>query len=176
MTLGITNEQLFDFFFFFFWFFKTGFLYSPGCPGTHFVDQAGLRNPPASASRVLGLKACATTPGSAIRFLRYWFCFFETGSMYSWLSWNSLCRTAWPQTQRSVSLPLDPKIWNFKGFKNFCFICGYSTCISLCATCTQCPQTPEGVWDPWNWSLKWFSHEWGAGNQKPRSSGSSSWY
>jgi hypothetical protein len=27
-------------------------LYSPGCPGTHFVDQAGLelRNPPASAS------------------------------------------------------------------------------------------------------------------------------
>jgi hypothetical protein len=40
-------------------------LYSPGCPGTHFVDQAGLelRNPPASVSRVLGLKACATTPG-----------------------------------------------------------------------------------------------------------------
>ena len=30
----------------------------------HSVDQAGLelRNPPASASRVLGLKACATTP------------------------------------------------------------------------------------------------------------------
>jgi hypothetical protein len=56
------------FFFFFFWFFKTGFLcIAPGCPGTHFVDQAGLelRNPPASASasRVLGLKACATTPG-----------------------------------------------------------------------------------------------------------------
>jgi hypothetical protein len=41
------------------------FLYSPGCPGTHFVDQAGLelRNPPASASQVLGLKACATMPG-----------------------------------------------------------------------------------------------------------------
>jgi hypothetical protein len=39
-------------------------LYSPGCSGTHFVDQAGLklRNLPASASRVLGLKACATTP------------------------------------------------------------------------------------------------------------------
>jgi hypothetical protein len=38
-------------------------LYSPGCPGTHSVDQAGLelRNPPASASRVLGLKECATT-------------------------------------------------------------------------------------------------------------------
>jgi hypothetical protein len=40
-------------------------LYSPGCPGTHFVNQAGLelRSLPASASRVLGLKACSTTPG-----------------------------------------------------------------------------------------------------------------
>jgi hypothetical protein len=38
-------------------------LYSPGCPGTHSVDQAGfeLRNPPVSASQVLGLKVCATT-------------------------------------------------------------------------------------------------------------------
>jgi hypothetical protein len=44
-------------------FFKTGLLCNPGCHGTHFVDQAGLklRNPPASASQVLGLKACATT-------------------------------------------------------------------------------------------------------------------
>jgi hypothetical protein len=35
-------------------------LCSPGCPGTHSVDQAGLelRNPPASASRVLRSKAC----------------------------------------------------------------------------------------------------------------------
>ena len=50
------------FFFFSFWFlgfFETRFLCSPGCSGTHFVDQAGLelRNPPASASQVLGLKA-----------------------------------------------------------------------------------------------------------------------
>jgi hypothetical protein len=38
-------------------------LCSPGCPGTHFVDQASLklRNPSASASQVLGLKPCATT-------------------------------------------------------------------------------------------------------------------
>jgi hypothetical protein len=45
-------------------------LYSPGCPGTHFVDQAGLelRNPPASAFRVLGLKARATKPGSSCPF------------------------------------------------------------------------------------------------------------
>ena len=35
-------------------------LYSSGSPGTHFVYQAGLelRNQSASASRVLGLKAC----------------------------------------------------------------------------------------------------------------------
>jgi hypothetical protein len=40
-------------------------LYSFCCPGTHFVDQAGfeLRNLLASASRVLGLKVCATMPG-----------------------------------------------------------------------------------------------------------------
>jgi hypothetical protein len=38
-------------------------LYSPGCPGTHSVDQADLelRNPPASPTQVLGLKVCTTT-------------------------------------------------------------------------------------------------------------------
>ena len=37
-------------------------LYSPGCPETHSVHQTGLelRNVPASASQVLGLKAWAT--------------------------------------------------------------------------------------------------------------------
>jgi hypothetical protein len=52
--------------FLFFWFFETGFLcIALAVLGTHFVDQAGLkfRNPPASASRVLGLKALVTTPG-----------------------------------------------------------------------------------------------------------------
>jgi hypothetical protein len=45
-------------------------LCSPGCPGTHSVDQAGLelRNLPASASQVLGLKACATTPRDNLLF------------------------------------------------------------------------------------------------------------
>jgi hypothetical protein len=44
-------------------------LCSPGCPGTHSVDQAGLelRNPPAAASRVLGLKAWATTAGLTMK-------------------------------------------------------------------------------------------------------------
>jgi hypothetical protein len=79
---------LFGFFFFFFFFFGFGFgglvclfgwlvfqdrvsLCSPVCPGTHFVVEAGLelRNLPASASQVLGLKACATTARRLIRFL-----------------------------------------------------------------------------------------------------------
>jgi hypothetical protein len=67
--------SVFFFFFFFFFFLVFGFwfleigdrisLYSSHCPRTHSVDQTGLklRNPPASASRVLGLKACTTTPG-----------------------------------------------------------------------------------------------------------------
>jgi hypothetical protein len=48
-------------------------LCSPGCPGTHSVDQAGLelRNLPASASQVMGLKACATTPGKSLSFDRH---------------------------------------------------------------------------------------------------------
>jgi hypothetical protein len=55
-------------FFFFLVFRDRVSLCSLGCPGTHSVDQAGLelRNLPASASRVLGLKACATTPRSLL--------------------------------------------------------------------------------------------------------------
>jgi hypothetical protein len=55
---------LFCFVFVFFGFFRDRVsLCSPGCPGTHFVDQAGLelKNPPASASQVLELKACGPT-------------------------------------------------------------------------------------------------------------------
>ena len=47
------------------WFFETESLcvVLPGCVGSHSVDQASLelRNLPASASQVLGLKACAIT-------------------------------------------------------------------------------------------------------------------
>jgi hypothetical protein len=62
----LTECFVFCFFFLIFLVFRDRVsLFSPGCPETHFVDQAGLelRNPPASASRVLGLKACATRPG-----------------------------------------------------------------------------------------------------------------
>jgi hypothetical protein len=55
-----TKGLCFGFVYFFFFRDRVS-LCSPGCPGTHSVNQAGLelRNPPASASRVLGLKACA---------------------------------------------------------------------------------------------------------------------
>jgi hypothetical protein len=57
--------------FFFFSFQDRVSLYSSGCPETHSVDQAGLelRNPPASASQVLGLKAYATTARLVYLFL-----------------------------------------------------------------------------------------------------------
>jgi hypothetical protein len=57
------TEQLFGKKFFCFVFWDRVSLCIPDCPGTHSVDQAGfeLRNLPASASQVLGLKECATT-------------------------------------------------------------------------------------------------------------------
>jgi hypothetical protein len=62
---SLQPDLLFCFVFFvlFFAFRDRVSLCSPGCPGTHSVDQAGLqlRNLPASASQVLGLKVCATT-------------------------------------------------------------------------------------------------------------------
>jgi hypothetical protein len=56
-------------------------LCSPGCPGTHSVDLAGveLRNLPASASQVLGLKVCATTPGQLSFSTQSWLLFPFTG-------------------------------------------------------------------------------------------------
>ena len=66
-------EHCWIFFFFFFYFRDRVSLCIPGCPRTHFVDQAGLelRNPPASASQVLGLKACATTARLLSMFLMF---------------------------------------------------------------------------------------------------------
>jgi hypothetical protein len=50
--------SFFLFFFFFFLVFRDRVsLYSPGCTGTHFVDQAGLELRNLPASQVLGLKA-----------------------------------------------------------------------------------------------------------------------
>jgi hypothetical protein len=58
-------------------------LCGPGCPRTHFVDQAGLklRHPPASASQVLRLKACATMPSWCVLLIRaFWE--LEVGALY----------------------------------------------------------------------------------------------
>jgi hypothetical protein len=71
--------RVFLVFVFFFLVFRDRFsLYSPGCPGTHFVNQAGLklRNPPDFASRVLGLKVCATTPGQMYFLIIYFLLYF----------------------------------------------------------------------------------------------------
>jgi hypothetical protein len=73
-ALSHRTISFFLFFFFFFFFQDRVSLYSPGCPGTHFVDQAGLelRNSPASASQVLGLKVCTTTAQLLFIYL-FWF-------------------------------------------------------------------------------------------------------
>jgi hypothetical protein len=67
LFIMLYRVNIYDFFFF----RDRVSLCSPGCPGTHSVDQAGLelRNLPASASRVLGLKACTTTPGLYMTFI-----------------------------------------------------------------------------------------------------------
>ena len=77
-------------------------MYIPGCPGvSYFVNQAGLelRNPAASASRVLGLKACTTTPSSIYPFVHIslfanvhyesliW---FETSGLYHTINTGSI--------------------------------------------------------------------------------------
>ena len=89
-------------------FWDTVSLYSPGCPGTHFVDQAvlELRNPPASASQVLGLKARATTPSEPFLIEPYILYFsilrlcliktiimrVNTGQRLCWLSFYFFCQ------------------------------------------------------------------------------------
>jgi hypothetical protein len=83
-------------------------LCSPGCPGTHFVDQAGLelRNLPASASRVLGLKACATTPG------------------FSGLNYGAACPAPSPLLDWSIGIWLDEL---HSGFQESAWLCSSLT-------------------------------------------------
>jgi hypothetical protein len=67
-----------------------------GCPRTHSVDQAGLRNPPASASQVLRLKVCTTTAqlcAYMVIILTYCTCTtFLQRSLYDLLG-NMKCKT-----------------------------------------------------------------------------------
>jgi hypothetical protein len=59
-------------------------LYSPGCPGTHSVDQTGLElgNLPVSASQVLGLKA--TTARLLLKVLREGWVKLIPSSVWQW--------------------------------------------------------------------------------------------
>jgi hypothetical protein len=86
---ALSLTSVFSFFLFLFFSFFLSFFFldrvslcSLGCPGTHSVDQAGLglRNPLASASRVLGLKACTTNS-------QLLFFFFETRFGVAQSSW-----------------------------------------------------------------------------------------
>jgi hypothetical protein len=99
-------------------------LYSPDCPGTHFVDQAGLelRNLPDSVSQMLGLKACATIAWLFF-FLRLIYLLYVSTLLLSSDTperasdlivdgceppcgcWNL---NSWPLEEQSVLLPAEP--------------------------------------------------------------------
>jgi hypothetical protein len=88
-------------------------LYSPGCPGTHFVGQAGLelRNPLTSASQVLGLKACATTA---------WLIFYcLTPNFYLFLRKVLLCSPVWPIIYYLAQTNDHPSL-NYQAFSCWC--------------------------------------------------------
>jgi hypothetical protein len=74
---------------FFFCFFETAFLCSLGCPGTPFVDQAGLklRDLPASASQVLGLKACTTTAQQIFILFKTRYFFYHIIELFDNATW-----------------------------------------------------------------------------------------
>ena len=88
-------------------------LCSPGCPGypgTHSVGQAGLqlRNPTASASQVLGLKACTTTARSSFSiYLSFAFSLFpfikncNTYLVHMWKSEDNLQEIIFPFSNES---------------------------------------------------------------------------
>jgi hypothetical protein len=107
------------FFFFFFLVFRDRLsLCSSGCPGTHSVDQAGLelRNPPASASRVLGFKGVRHhCPADKIFFFFFLcrFVFFGTGFLRTALTLLKLKSVEHVCLELThICLPLTPKCWD----------------------------------------------------------------
>jgi hypothetical protein len=112
---GVSSTcHLSAFFFFFFLVFRDRVsLCSPGCPGTHFVDQAvlELRNPPASASQVLGLKACATMLGSCLAFYIH----PVDRAQVVLLVWQVLTERAISPATRVLSILSSPRHTQFSG-------------------------------------------------------------
>jgi hypothetical protein len=106
----------------------------PGCPGTHFVDQAGLklRNPPASASQVLGLKACATTVWLPLLFMETdshyiaQYCGLNENDSHRLVclnTWFLLVRTnlgrIWRYGLVGGGVSVGGGLWDFKGLQPF---------------------------------------------------------
>lgn len=85
-----------EFYLFIFWLFQTGFLYIPGCLGTHWVE---LRDLIASASHALGLKACTATAGLILRILK------PVRSLFSVLVPSLLRQAGSHETPAGLELP-----------------------------------------------------------------------
>jgi hypothetical protein len=124
-------------------------LCSPGCPVTHSVNQAGLelRNLPASASQVLGLKACPATAWlfwAVLKFLLWMSVLLHLGYRYSelnfvlvdWFLMNMKCLSQSPLKTfdwmfiLEWQVPLVP--WDH--FLGKCFPALYSGVVSEFAT------------------------------------------
>jgi hypothetical protein len=84
-------------------------LCSLGCLGTHSGDQAGLelRNLPASASQVLGLKVFTTMPSLLLLLL-----LFETRFLCVALAVLELTPWARLASNSEIHLPLFPEYWD----------------------------------------------------------------
>jgi hypothetical protein len=68
--------------------------------------------------------------GSNALFFFFFFWFFETGFLcMAWLSWNSLCRPGWLQTQKSACLCLPNS--GIKGVRYHCPAPGHSSSVWL---------------------------------------------
>jgi hypothetical protein len=115
---------------------------SPGCPGTHFVDQVGLelRNLPFSASQVLGLKACATTTWLLLDFLkgRQWLG-VQLVLLYSELSYHSHL----PGPQRAHTLSQEAIIVAYSIQHSSCF--KHTLPLWFVSTHNTNPQMPANV-------------------------------
>jgi hypothetical protein len=119
-------------------------LCSPGCPRTHFVDQAGLelRNPPASASQVLGLKACATTAQLGNIFMSL------LPQTWAWLAADlpvcPVCSDQWPLRSENKGTP------DTQGSQLSAFYCLVTSLVKVgqFSACSCKGQENLGLWRP----------------------------